>query len=327
MPAPAFFRAAPALLALSLAIAAGPALAADAAKWPAQTVTIIVPSAPGGAADLTARTFAQYLGQRTGQTVVVEDRPGAGGIVGTQAASKAAADGYTYLLSTNSTHSANQFLYKSVPYDAQRDFAQVGLFGTFGSVGIVAPDAPYRTVPELVDYARKHPGEVFFGYYSSSSQVPAELFKARAKIEVSGAAYKNITQIITDLRGKQIGFAFVDYLTAMGQIQGKGLRPIAVSAATPNPAWPDVPTMATYYPGYAVAGWLGLSAPAGTPAPIVQKMNQYMREALADAQTAGKFRDLGLQPESMDVAAFDAFVKADTAHWKEWVDIAGIKPR
>ncbi|MDM9560463.1 Bug family tripartite tricarboxylate transporter substrate binding protein [Bordetella petrii] len=328
MPPPRIIRVAPVMLAMLLPPASTRAAGdADAAGWPAKTVTLIVPSAAGGAADLTARTFAQYLGQRTGQTVVVEDRPGAGGIVGTQAASKAAADGYTYLLSTNSTHSANQFLYKSLPYDAQKDFVQVGLFGTFGSVGIVAPDAPYRNVPELVEYARKHPGEVFFGYYSSSSQVPAELFKARAGIEVNGAAYKNITQIITDLRGKQIGFAFVDYLTAMGQIQGKGLRPIAVSAAAPNPAWPDVPTMATYYPGYAVAGWLGLSAPAGTPPAIVQKMNEHMRAALADAETVRKFRELGLQPESMDVAQFDAFVKEDTARWKEWVDIAGLKPR
>jgi tripartite-type tricarboxylate transporter receptor subunit TctC len=319
--------AAPVLLASSLMLLSASSWAADAAGWPKQTVTIVVPSSAGGAADLTARTFAQYLSERTGQNVVVEDKPGAGGIVGTQAASKAAADGYTYLLSTNSTHSANQFLYATLPYDAQKDFVQVGMFGTFGSVGIVAPDAPYRTVPELVEYARAHPGKVFFGYYSSSSQVPAELFKARAKIDVDGAAYKNITQIITDLRGKQIGFAFVDYLTAMGQIQGQGLRAIAVSAPTPNPAWPEVPTMATYYPGYAVEGWLGLSAPSGTPLEIVQQMNAYIRDALADKATADKFRGLGLQPQSMDVAAFDAFVKEDTQRWKEWVDVAGILPR
>lgn len=193
-----------------------------------------MPSAAGGAADLTACTFAQFLGKQTGQTVIVEDRPGAGGIVGTNAARNAAADGYTFLLSTNSTHAANQFLYKRLPYDAQKDFAQVGMLGTFGTVGIVAPDSPYRTVPELVEYARNHPGEVFFGYYSSSSQVPSELFKQRAGINIGAAGYKNITQIITDLRGKQIGFAFVDYLTAMGQIDGKGLTP-----------WPSPPPSAT----------------------------------------------------------------------------------
>ena len=186
------------------------AATSHAAGWPEKPVTIIVPSSAGGAADLTARTFAQFLGEKARQTVIVEDRPGAGGIVGTNASKNAAPDGYTFLLSTNSTHSANQFLYKNLPYDAQKDFAQVGILGTFGTVGVVSPDSPYRTVPELVDYAKKHPGDVFFGYYSSSSQVPSELFKQRAGVNITGAAYKNITQIITDLRGKQIGFAFVD---------------------------------------------------------------------------------------------------------------------
>lgn len=300
---------------------------AQAAGWPSRPITIIVPSAAGGAADLTARTFGLFLGQKTGQTVIVEDRPGAGGIVGTNAAKNAPADGYTFLLSTNSTHSANQFLYKSLPYDAQKDFRQVGMLGTFGAVGIVTPDSPYKTVPELVDYAKQHPNKVFFGYYSSSSQVPAELLKARAGIPVSGVAYKNVTQIITDLRGKQIGFAFVDYLTAMGQIDGKGLLPIAVTADKPNTAWPSVQTMSTFYPGFVVAGWLGLSAPRGTPEDVVQQLNGYMRAALQDADTAGKLRSLGLQPEAMDVRQFDDFVKTDTAHWKEWVRLAGIPPQ
>ena len=313
----------PALLGASLLLAAS----AQAAGWPEKPVTIIVPSAAGGAADLTARTFAQYLGEKTGQTVVVEDRPGAGGIVGTNAAKNAQGDGYTFLLSTNSTHAANQFLYKSLPYDAQKDFRQVGMLGTFGTVGVVSPDSPYRSVPELVAYAKQHPGEVFFGYYSSSSQVPSELFKQRADINITGAAYKNITQIITDLRGKQIGFAFVDYLTAMGQIDGKGLVPIAVTGAQPHVAWPNVPTMASYYPDFVVAGWLGLSAPAGTPPDVVAKMNAHMQAAVKDETTAKKLRALGLTPESMDVARFDAFVHEDTARWKEWIRISGIQPQ
>ncbi|OZI68966.1 Bug family tripartite tricarboxylate transporter substrate binding protein [Bordetella genomosp. 1] len=313
-----------AALTLSLAALLPGAAQADT-DWPARPITLIVPSAAGGAADLTARTFAQYLGAKTGQTVVVEDRPGAGGVVGTQAAKAAKPDGYTFLLSTNSTHAANQYLFKQLPYDAERDFVQVGMFGLFGAVGVVPPDSPYKTVPELVDYARAHPGKVFFGYYSSSSQVPAELFKHRANIDIGGAGYKNITQIITDLRGKQIGFAFVDYLTAMGQIDGKGLVPIAVTGKTRAPMWPDVPTMGDYFPDYVVAGWLGLSAPAGTPMAQVEKMNAHMRAALADPETAAKFRALGLQPESMTQPAFADFVRADAVRWKEWVSVAGIQ--
>ena len=300
------------------------AAASHAAGWPDKPVTIIVPSAAGGAADLTARTFAQYLGEKTGQTVIVEDRPGAGGIVGTNASKNAAPDGYTFLLSTNSTHSANQFLYKTLPYDAQKDFVQVGMLGTFGTVGVVSPDSPYRTVPELVEYAKKHPGDVFFGYYSSSSQVPSELFKQRAGINITGAAYKNITQIITDLRGKQIGFAFVDYLTAMGQIDGKGLVPIAVTGARQHDAWPSVPTMATYYPDFVVAGWLGLSAPARTPPEIVAKLEAACEKAVNSDGYKADVEPLDTPPHFMNAKAFGAFARSESEKYTKLIQDIGI---
>nr|WP_232464631.1 tripartite tricarboxylate transporter substrate binding protein [Bordetella genomosp. 8] len=300
---------------------------AHAAQWPERTVTIIVPSAAGGAADLTARTFAQYLGAKTGQSVVVEDRPGAGGIVGTNSVKTAPADGYTFLLSTNSTQAANPYLYKSLPYDPLKDFRQVGMLGTFGSVAVVAPGSNFRDMPQLVDYAKQHPGKVFYGYYSSSSQVPSALLKARADLQIDGAAYKNVTQIITDLRGGQIDFAFVDYLTAMGQIDGKGLRAIAVTGEAAHPAWPDVPPMSSYYPGFVVLGWLGLSAPAGTPEAVVQAMNRYMAQAVDDPDVRGKLTRLGLQPKRMDAAEFDSFVRQDAERWKQWIATAGITPQ
>jgi tripartite-type tricarboxylate transporter receptor subunit TctC len=144
------------LCALLVACAVWTTAPVHAAEWPDRTVTIIVPSAAGGAADLTARIFAQFLGGRTGRTVVVEDRPGAGGIVGTNSVKSAAADGYTFLLSTNSTQAANPYLYKSLPYDPLKDFRQVGLLGTFGAVAVVAPQSPYQTMPQLVERARQH---------------------------------------------------------------------------------------------------------------------------------------------------------------------------
>lgn len=316
-----------ALLATLVIGVAGTAPSAQAAQWPERIVTIVVPSAAGGAADLTARTFAQYLSARTGVSVVVEDRPGAGGIVGTHAVKTAPADGYTFLLSTNSTQAANPYLYKTLPYDPLKDFRQVGMLGTFGSVAVVAPGSPFQTMPSLVDYAKQHPGKVFYGYYSSSSQVPSALLKARAHLPIDGAAYKNVTQIITDLRGGQIDFAFVDYLTAMGQIDGKGLRAIAVTGETPHPAWPDVPTMSSYYPGFVVVGWLGLSAPAGTPASIVEAMNRYLGEAVDDPATRDKLSRLGLQPKRMAVAEFEQFVREDAGRWKDWIATAGITPQ
>jgi tripartite-type tricarboxylate transporter receptor subunit TctC len=314
-------------LALLLAYGVWTSTPVHAAEWPDRTVTIVVPSAAGGAADLTARTFAQYLSDRTQRAVVVEDRPGAGGIVGTNSVKSAPADGYTFLLSTNSTQAANPYLYKSLPYDPLKDFRQVGMLGTFGAVAVVAPQSPFGGMPELVEHARQHPGRVFYGYYSSSSQVPSALLKARAGIQIDGAAYKNVTQIITDLRGGQIDFAFVDYLTAMGQIDGKGLRPIAVSGETRNPAWPDVPTMSSFYPGFVVVGWLGLSAPAGTPEAVVVAMNRYIAQAVEDPRVRDRLGRLGLQPQHMDVPRFEAFVREDAGRWKQWIETAGITPQ
>ncbi|MYN13360.1 tripartite tricarboxylate transporter substrate binding protein [Pusillimonas sp. TS35] len=308
-------------LAVGLSLAVSPAVAQG---WPAKPVTIVVPSAAGGAADLTARTFAQFLQDKKGMNVVVEDKPGAGGIIGTTTVKQAAPDGYTFLLSTNSTQSANQYLYKKLPYDAAKDFIDIGMLGKFGTVAVVAPDSRLNTLDALVSKAKAEPEKVFFGYYSSSSRVPPELLKQYADIRVEGAAYKNITHILTDLRGGMIQFAFVDYLTAKAHIDSKSLKPIAVTGNAANPAWPDVkPTNATY-PGFVVEGWLGISAPAGTPSDIVEKMNAYTREAVADEATREKLANLGMQPERMALAQFQAFVKEDVQRWKSWVETAKI---
>ncbi len=302
--------------------------AAQAQEWPgSKPVAIVVPSAPGGAADMTARSIAKYLNEHARINTVVEDKPGAGGIIGTAAVKNAAADGHTFLLSTNSTQSANQFLYKSLPYDAGKDFVDIGMIGKFGTVAVVAPDSPIKDLRELVDLAKKKPGGVFFGYYSSSSQVPPNLLKQYADIDVEGAAYKNITQILTDLRGGLIQFAFVDYLTARGQIDGGNLKPIAVTGAQRNPLWPNIPTTDSIYPGFVVEGWLGISAPAGTLKEVVVKMNGYLKAAVADKTTRDQLAAMGLQPEAMDVDAFGQYVRDDTQRWKEWVKTAKIQPQ
>lgn len=308
----------------TLGIGLGFTANAQAAAWPDKPITLIVPSAAGGAADLTARVFSQYLTKKTGVNVVVEDRPGAGGIVGAMTVRRANADGYTFLLSSNSTQAANLFLYKQLAYDPVHDFIEVGLLGTFGTVCVVSASSPYHSLADLVGDARAHPGHVFYGYYSSSSEVPPALLKAQAGIQIGGASYRDITQIITDLRGGRLNFAFVDYLTAMGQVDGNALRAIAVTSEQRNPVWPTVPTTDSVYPGFVLNGWLGIAAPAGTPATIVAQMNQYIGQAVADSAIAQRLTKLGLQPKAMDQKAFDAFVQADVARWKHWVDVAGI---
>jgi len=296
--------------------------------WPERPISIIVPSAAGGAADFTGRSFAQALSRAlNGAAVTVDNRAGAGGIVGTIAARNAAPDGHAFLISTNSTHSANPFLYLKPGYDPQKEFEPVGLFGKFGTVLIVPAGSPYRTLTDLIEAARKSPGKLTFGFYSSSSQVPSELLKARARIDVVGASYKNITQIVTDLIGGQLDFAFLDMLSAAPALQNQSLRPIAVSAPGREPSLPEVPPVADTLPGYAVQGWIGLHAPAGTPRSIIDRVNQVMGQAMADPAIRKGFESRGMQVATLSPEGLRAFVIEDTARWKEWVALAGIKPQ
>lgn len=296
-------------------------------EWPGdRPVSIVVPSSAGGAADLTARTVAKYLSEKAGIRTVVEDKPGAGGVIGTAAVSKAAADGHTFLLSTNSTQAANQHLYKKLPYDPQKDFVNVGMIGTYLTVAVVGPDSNIDNLQDLVDLAESKPGSVFFGYYSSSSRVPPNLLKQYAGLDIDGAAYKNITQILTDLRGGLIQFAFVDYLTAKGQIEGGNLKPIAVTGTERHPHMPQIETTASSYPDFIVEGWMGISAPAGTPPAVVEKMSTYLEQAVSDPEMSERLSDLGLQPQSMSGVEFNQYIEEDSKRWKEWVKTAKIEP-
>lgn len=313
-----------------LAVASWTAAAVNAQSpdWPAKPVTIIVPSAAGGAADFVARTFAKYLSAEVpGAVTLVDDKPGAGGIVGTEAAKNAAPDGHTFLLSTNSTHAANVSLYRNLRYDPQSDFAPVGMFGTFGAVLIVPRDSAFQTVSDLVARAQAAPGALSYGYYSSSSQVPAELLRARAAVEYTGASYRNITQIMTDLAGQQLHFAFVDALSAAPALQSDRLRPIAVTTPARLESLPGVPTVAETYPGFEMQGWLGLTAPAGTPQAIVDRVSDLVMKASADPEVRQALAGRGLNVEPMPAAKLKNFIAEDIARWASWVATAGIQPQ
>jgi tripartite-type tricarboxylate transporter receptor subunit TctC len=311
------------------ALAAAPLLPAAAraqSDWPSRPVRIIIPSAAGGAADFIGRTLGRFLEPHLRQPVVIDNRAGAGGVLGTEATKQAAPDGYTFLVSTNSTHAANEFLFRRLPYDPVRDFAHVGLLGTYPTIAVVPADAPYKTIPALVAHARANPGRVFFGYYSSSSQVPSALLKARAEIDVTGAAYRNITQIVPDLIGGQIQFAFLDALSAAPALQSGRVVPIAVSAARRTVQNPDLPTVAESVPGFVVEGWFGLTAPAGTPRPVLDRMGTLLRDAVADPTVAAALVRQGLAPGFLPAEEMDRFLVADRARWRDWVGIAGIQP-
>ncbi|MEI2416558.1 tripartite tricarboxylate transporter substrate binding protein [Orrella sp. JC864] len=311
-------------LALILPLAATPALAAQ--QWPDRPITVVVPSTAGGAADFVGRTFANFIARKMPGTVVtVENRAGAGGIVGTLAVQSAAPDGYTFLISTNSTHAANVSLYKNLRYDPVKDFEQVGMFGTFGSVLVVRNDSPYPDLPAFIAHARAHPGKLSYGYYSSSSQVPPELLRARMDLQYVGASYKSVTQILTDLIGGQLDFVFVDTLSAAPALQNDRLRPIAVTTAQPIASLPEVAPVARTVPGFLVQGWFGLAAPRGTPAPIVAKMAELVEQAGADPQVAQALSGRGLTVQSMSGDAFVSFIHEDIERWAQWTRVAGIQ--
>lgn len=312
--------------AFALCTALSPCVHAQTDQWPSKPVKLVVPSSPGGAADFVGRTFGRFLEQQIKQPVVVENKPGANAIIGAEAVKLAPSDGYTYLVAGNSTQAANPVLYSKLPYKPQTDFEEVGLFGPFPTIALVKKGGSFQSIGDLIAYAKAHPGRLKYGYASASSQVPTELLKARADIDAIGAPYKNITQIVTDIGGGVLDFAFLDALTAAPALQTGLLTPIAVTSPQRFGLLPNVPTVAEALPGFEMQGWLGLAAPAGTPRVIVEKMNAYIRAATEDAGVRAALERQGMTVQAATVAEHRAFVEADRARWTEWVRIAKIAP-
>lgn len=300
---------------------------ATAQDYPSRPMQIIVPFGPGGSGDISARLFGNFLEQEWKQPVAVINRPGANGLIGTAALKAAAPDGYTIGIASSSTHPAAPLLYKDVPYDWVHDFTHIGLFGVVGSVAVVRAESPIRTLPEFVAYAKAKPGKVFFGYFNTTSQIPAEIFKVRAGLAMEGVGYKAIGSAFTDLLGEQIDLIFVDYVAASSHINGGKVRPLAITEAKRRPAWPDVPAMAEFYPGFDFKGYVALTAPAKVPEEIVTRLNGALREAQKTPDVRKRLEDLGFTIRDYDVAQYNAFVAAEGKAWAEYVKIAKLTPQ
>lgn len=315
------------LAAATLAVAGmGSALAAD--TYPDKPLTMIVPFSAGGTTDILARIVGQALGQELGQTIIIENKPGAGGNIGAQQASRAKADGYTLFMGTVGTHAINQALYKKLPYDPAKDFAPLSRVANVPNLLVAHPSRPYKTVQEMIAYAKKHPGEVTYGSPGSgaSPHVSGALFQSMTGAELTHVPYKGSAPAISDLLGNQIAVMFDNMPSAIQHVRSGKLRPIAVTTAKRSPELPDVPTIAEAgVPGYEATSWFGLWAVAGTPAPILTKLQTALTKVLKDPAVAKKIADQGGEVVIETPAQFDAFIKSEAAKWGKVVKESGAE--
>jgi tripartite-type tricarboxylate transporter receptor subunit TctC len=311
---------------LGSALAPG-AVFAQGGKYPDKPLTLIVPFAAGSATDQLARALGQSITEQTKQAVVVDNKAGASGMLAAQAAARAAPDGYTVLITTNTTHAANEHLYKKLPYDPVKDFAPVSGLGKGGQVLVVAADSPHKSVAELVAFAKKNPGKLTFGSGSSSSRVAGELFQQMAGAELLHVPYKSNPLAITDLLGGQIAMMITDTSTGVPQIKAGKLRALGVSTAKRLPMLPDVPTIdEAGVKGYDMGYWFGAYVPAQTPASVVQRLNDLLAAALKTPQIKTFFDTSGGEPFPTTPEQLAKFQQDETQKWGRVIKKAGIEP-
>ena len=308
-----------------LAAAALP-LGALAQNFPTKPITIIVPFSAGGTTDILARIVGQGLHTELGQPFVVDNRAGAGGNIGASLAAKAPADGYTLFMGTVGTHAINQSLYKKMPFDPVKDFAPLSRVATVPNLLVAHASQPYKTVKELIAYAKAHPGEVNFGSSGSGSSIhlSGELFKSMAKVDMVHVPYKGSAPAMTDLLGGQIAIMFDNMPSAIQHVRSGKLRPIAVTTAKRSPELPDIPTIAEAgVPGYEAMSWFGLFAPAATPKPVLDRLNAALVKVLNQPDVKKKIAEQGGDVVAETPEQFAAFIKAETAKWGKVVKDSG----
>ena len=315
------------LLAAALAACAiAPALA-FAQAYPAKPITFTVPFAAGSATDQLARALGQSITAQTKQAVVVDNRAGASGMMAAQAAAKAAPDGYNVLITSNTTHAANEHLYKKLPYDPVKDFQPVTGLGKGGQVLVVRADAAYRSVADIVAKARKEPGKLSFGSGSSSSRVAGEMFKQLSNTDILHVPYKSNPLAITDLLGGQIDMMITDTATGVPQIKGGKLRALGVSTAHRIALLPEVPTIdEAGVKGYDMGYWFAAYVPAGTPAAVVAQLRDLLVAGTKSAATTAFFRDTGVEAWTTTPDELVKFQAAETLKWGKVIKAAGIEP-
>lgn len=301
-------------------------MAASSASWaegyPNKPIRLIVPFPAGGATDLFARTLGQKMGEKLGTQLIIDNKPGAGGAIGSDQAAKAAPDGYTVLLATTSTHSIGPAVVPRLPYDTVRDFTPIAHVGDAPSIMLVPVNSPAKTVREWIDYAKKNPGKL--NYASSGNgtivQLTAELFKAQAGVFVTHIPYKGTALAIPDLISGKIDVLFDSLPTGMPHVRDGRLRALGVTTLKRSPLAPELPPIADTLPGYESNTWFGFYGPKNLPADIVARVNKAANEAIADPEVKDKLARLGIEPAVAGTPEqFAKMVAIDAAKWKKIV--------
>lgn len=312
---------------LSLAAAAVPLGAAQAAGFPAKPIRIVVPNAPGGAADITARAVGEHMARTLGQPVIVDNKPGAGANIGSEIVAKAPKDGYTLLVGTVQ-QIVNPFLFASLPYDPAKDFAPVSLMTKAHIVLVVNPETPARTLQELLALAKRTSGGLAWASAGngSTSHLALELLKAQAGIDATHVPYKGTQPALTDVLGGRVPVMFDGVITSLPHVKSGKLRPLAVASLTRSPLLPDVPTMTEAgLPGFEAVGLATVLAPAGTPQPIVDRLSREIAAILTAPDVRDALVAMGLEVVASTPAQFAAYNEAESRKWGKIIRDAKIQ--
>ncbi|MCR5867169.1 tripartite tricarboxylate transporter substrate binding protein [Aquincola sp. J276] len=312
-------------MALLLAASLAPAAWAQG-KYPEKPITFVVPFAAGSATDQLARALGNSVTEQTKQTVVVENKAGASGMPAAQQVARSAADGYTVLITTNTTHAANEHLYKKMPYDPVKDFMPVTGLGKGGQVMVVNVNSPYKSVADVVAAAKQSPGKLTFGSGSSSSRMAGEMLKQLAGVDILHVPYKSNPLGITDLLGGQIDLMITDTSTGVPQVKAGKLRALGYSTQKRSVQLPDVPTIdEAGVKGYDMGYWFAAYVPAGTPAPVVARLNELLQTAVKGPAAKTFFDTAGSEPWTTTPDELARFQAAETQKWGKVIKAAGIE--
>ena len=294
--------------------------------YPSRPVRIIVPSPPAGGTDIVGRVLAEHFTKTFGQQFFVENKPGAGNLIGIETAARSAPDGYTLLMAP-STIVLNTVLYKKVPFDPVKDFAPITLTATAPNILIVNPSLPVKTMADLIALAKQKPGMLNYGTpgIGTSPHLCMELMKYMAGIDIQHVPYRGTAAVVTDVMSGQISVAFATALTAKPQVDAGRVRALAVSGPRRVEAMPNVPPVGDAVPGYEAMQWYGLLAPAGTPAPLIERLNAEAKKALVSEEMKKRLAADGAEPLSSTPAEFAAFIRRELEKWGKVIEVAKIE--